>query len=501
MLLAQKDSVVLYFPHASDDEIETIISDLGATEIGITDFLKIRLWEAPSPFVFDNVLNTSNNNDIAIQGFTTGQANTLGGGYKLPQQSNSSSVPLTAKCDILQEGQTQLGTYATKVAIIDSGVDMSDTEPFYSQFLPTDMMEFNFTNNSNPMPIDINGHGNQMLSIIGNILHDGMHANANIQLLPYKVVGSNGFASRWSILQSIDEAIRADVDIINFSLGYEGNDEDDEGLMEYALATAAEQGILIVAAAGNDNRLINADNKYYPASLNVPNMIVVGAFECSEARSRVTLERAPYSNYGKAVDIFAIGAHECQNLKGKQITAEGTSHATAAITAVAAQLKTEGATNSQIKCAILNSVKESTPNSGGGSTLNNQGGSIPSDISFDFFKKIADAVEELENCGANIAGTTAFSSAQQSTIITDGKVRVSPNPFSDELTINIENIKAKNAKLWLTNQLGQLMYETNFLLEEGKTSYTLNKENLPSGIYFLNLAYGKQINTKKIVKH
>jgi len=85
----------------------------------------------------------------------------------------------------------------------------------------------------------------------------------------------------------------------------------------------------------------------------------------------------------------------------------------------------------------------------------------------------------------------------------DSKIHLQnyPNPFSTSTIIEYELSEPGTAEIKIYNQTGQLIKE----VEKGegrigKNYYTLQTNNLPSGIYLIRLQIGKEIITKKIIK-
>ena len=104
-------------------------------------------------------------------------------------------------------------------------------------------------------------------------------------------------------------------------------------LYAQVLNLATDMGALVVAAAGNDNH--NQDVRpSYPAAH--PRVLSVGATERDSRR------RARFSQYGKAVNVFAPGVGIITTLPGDEydISANGTSLASSLVSGVAALIKT-----------------------------------------------------------------------------------------------------------------------------------------------------------------
>ena len=143
--------------------------------------------------------------------------------------------------------------------------------------------------------------------------------------------------------KDVANAIRYAVDngaqIINMSFGkdYSPQRKAVEDAERYALS----KGVLLVQAAGNDGRNIDATMTYpSPRFIDgsaIPNLIVVGA----SAESNNAELAASFSNYGKqTVDVFAPGRSIYSTVPGsKYENNDGTSMASPVVTGVAAVLK------------------------------------------------------------------------------------------------------------------------------------------------------------------
>jgi polyhydroxybutyrate depolymerase len=79
------------------------------------------------------------------------------------------------------------------------------------------------------------------------------------------------------------------------------------------------------------------------------------------------------------------------------------------------------------------------------------------------------------------------------TIEDENKLNVFPNPFSNRLSINIEN--AETASVTIYNSLGAIVYNGNV-----KSESVINTQNWSSGIYFVTAKTTQGTNTKKLIK-
>jgi serine protease len=114
----------------------------------------------------------------------------------------------------------------------------------------------------------------------------------NAQILPVRVFGLNGSIVTSSYIEAIGYAASRGADIINLSLGASLPSEAEEEAIADVLK--AHPKLVIVAAAGNEN----LNKVSFPAAY--AGVVAVGA-------TNIVGNRAPYSNYGKGLDVVAPG--------------------------------------------------------------------------------------------------------------------------------------------------------------------------------------------------
>jgi serine protease len=190
----------------------------------------------------------------------------------------------------------QTGDASVVVAVLDTGIAYEDFGPFRrapdfgsTTFVPG----FDFINNDTHANDD-NFHGTHVASTIAESTNNGTGGAGlafRTALMPVKVLDSEGFGDSFTIAEGIDFAAQnPNVKVINMSLGGEGT----SSTIAAAVNRAVARGITVVAAAGNEN----SGTVGFPA--NLENVIAVGAVDGRKVR-------APYSNFGSALDVVAPG--------------------------------------------------------------------------------------------------------------------------------------------------------------------------------------------------
>ena len=142
------------------------------------------------------------------------------------------------------------------LCIVDSGIDID-----HPGFEGVEIAGWKDFVNEYSEPYDDEGHGTAMAGII--ISNNGLMGNARgVSLLVAKAISSDGTGTDQMISESVDWCVDNSADIISLSLG--GAQGFGSGIfttdaLEQSVEQALDQGVYIVAAAGNDGENDDGD--------------------------------------------------------------------------------------------------------------------------------------------------------------------------------------------------------------------------------------------------
>lgn len=183
----------------------------------------------------------------------------------------------------LAPAQAQLQGDGVIVAVLDTGVDLAHPA-LASRVLPGRDMVADDTVPQDEGPGLGWGHGTHVAGIVA-------HMAPASKILPVRVLDSNGRGNTFVLAYAIEWAVGQGADVINLSLGA----DFDSAVLSDTIQAAIAQGVVVVAAAGNDN----STAPHHPADL--PGVLSVTAVDGS-------LRKAPFANYGAGwVDLAAPG--------------------------------------------------------------------------------------------------------------------------------------------------------------------------------------------------
>ncbi|MBX7117087.1 MAG: S8 family peptidase [Myxococcaceae bacterium] len=247
------------------------------------------------------------------------------------------------------------------VAVLDTGIAYEDYEDF--RRVP-DLKGVRFTEgfdfvNNDKHPNDDHGHGTHVAGTIAQATNNGEGVAGiafEATLMPVKVLDHFGSGNSAAISDAVRWAADHGAKVINMSLGGGGR----SAVFENAVAYARKKGVVVVCAAGNTGLGHVEFPAAYPASVAVAAVGPSGS-------------KAPYSSFGKELDIAAPGGDKTQGdeagilqntidpqdvSKSVYAAYQGTSMAAPHVAAVAALLVANGAKNpDQVEAALFKSAK------------------------------------------------------------------------------------------------------------------------------------------------
>src|SRR5688572_8637912 len=143
------------------------------------------------------------------------------------------------------------------------------------------------------LPSDTPTHGTSMFETLMKSIDafspDG--SSTPVKVLPVDVYGNNGSTTTFEVGEGITRALEAGAQIINLSLGSDGNTPYLESIIQQGV----DAGRTFVASAGNEP----VTTPTYPAAYNGVTAVTAGDSPNSIA---------PYANYGDFVDAMAPGS-------------------------------------------------------------------------------------------------------------------------------------------------------------------------------------------------
>lgn len=182
-----------------------------------------------------------------------------------------------------------IGSPTVLVAIIDTGIDYTHPD-IATNYEP---LGYDWVNMDSD-PKDDFGHGTHCAGIIAAVLNNsiGVAGLAQVKLMAEKVLDSQGYGYWDWVANGIIHATESGAKIISMSFGGYGDSE----LVHTAVKYAHEAGVLLIAAAGNDN----TNMKSYPAGYD--EVIAVAATDQYD-------NKAWFSNWGDWIELAAPGVY------------------------------------------------------------------------------------------------------------------------------------------------------------------------------------------------
>lgn len=263
---------------------------------------------------------------------------------------------------------------------------------------------------------DCSGHGTHSASLIGGNIYG---VAKNVQLIPVRVLNcSNSNSSSVTLFTAIDWIVQHHENgvpaVVNMSVGMSKSIAFNE-----AVRTLIADGLIVVAAAGNQNRDACS---YSPASeLSV---ISVGGIDRAELR-------ASYSNYGACVDIFAPGSDLVGGWIGAPDTyrsSSGTSNAAPIVSGIVALMLEDNPSLTQSE------VEQKLKDNATQNAVFNIGLNSPNLLAYSFFN-VSNIPSTTTTVSVPVTTTTTTVAPQP--VITTTTTTVMPQPIVTTTTTTV----------------------------------------------------------------
>ena len=205
--------------------------------------------------------------------------------------------------EVQAEAAWDLSTGAgVTVAVLDTGLANGGADGIGCVVQGRDVV------NSDDQPFDGHGHGTHVAGTVAQATDNAVGVAGLAHgacVMPVKVLADSGSGSTADIAEGIYFAVNNGAKVINMSLGFSTRRfVSRNSIIDPALEYAAQNGVTVVVASGNDG---NRRFVSYPASH--ASTISVGATGIGGAI-------APYSNRGRGLDLVAPGGDTSKDVNG-----------------------------------------------------------------------------------------------------------------------------------------------------------------------------------------
>jgi subtilisin family serine protease len=226
------------------------------------------------------------------------------------------------------------------VAVVDSGVDATQPDLAGRVVSGPDLVD------GDGVPDDPTGHGTHVAGIIAAAAGNGI-GGAGIapaaRILAVRVLGtSNAADSAANIAAGIDAAAAAGADVVNLSFNWSREDPELATVIA-AMRRAADAGVLLVVAAGNDGQQ-RCEEPVLPERA-----LCVGALGSD-------LRLASFSSYGRGLGLVAPGEDVLSTSPGGTFESMSGSSQAAAMTSGVAALLVQLGVHGQALMQVLTST-------------------------------------------------------------------------------------------------------------------------------------------------
>jgi subtilisin family serine protease len=278
-----------------------------------------------------------------------------------------------ADLDAPEAWEITTGSRDVVIGVIDSGVDINHPDLAANIWVNPgetpnngidddgngfidDVNGWDFYDDDNT-PNDGNGHGTHVAGTIGAVGNNSLGitgVNWEVSILPLRFLGDDGSGWTSDAVAAVNYAtmLKRDFGINVVATNNSWGGGGYSRTLDRAIESANDQGIMFVAAAGNEGNN-NDTNPRYPTNYDAPNVISVAALNRND-------NLAGFSNYGATtVDVGAPGVSIYSTLPGNSYGSfSGTSMAAPHVAGVVGLLNAAkpGISVTEVSNAILSTV-------------------------------------------------------------------------------------------------------------------------------------------------
>ena len=469
-------------PGISEVEVEDLLNDLNSRELQSWPEIGLRLWEVQQfPYIAPQGI-ISNIDGHVSRSKTKTEINDTGFdiGYSVADLSS------TANCFDAIPLEFPQGENSVKISIFDTGISpIQDNSSTTFNFNLTEYSGYDYINNDS-IPDDLNGHGTHIAGLIHHIVTQAS-TNSSITFDIRKTHNSMGQGFLSDLVPAIMDAINEEADIINMSFSYKDFKTDTTFKpLQLVVDYAEQEGVLIVASAGNTNTNNDIQELVsFPSSFSNSNILSVASNDCQNNSSA-------FSSFGaQSVDVSILGEQiPGPDLGSGIVYKTGTSYSTAVVAALAAIIGThqDDFDPQAVKCALIN-TSIAMPQM---TNLNVANGIIDAQAAIAYVPHCMPANSELGR--PNLISSNQIAELQE--------FKVAPNPFYEVLQLSILNAKVGTVSIIVYNEVGQVYLQQTTALDTGdnQIGITTNR-NWPTGVYYLEIVTASESKTLKLIKY
>lgn len=230
----------------------------------------------------------------SVSAWAGGSVSAWAGGRYVPLPANTAKWQ-KMNLEAAQTLATNLGA-GIKVAVIDSGVDLSHPGLKGGFVAPADMWDYvgndAVSQEEGTLGVGAFGHGTNVASIVLQIA-------PKAKILPLRVLGPNGSGDALNVASAINRAVSKGANVINLSLGSDTRSSP----VASAIAAATAKGVYVISSSGNTaNTRIT-----YPANDLSADTTTLGRYSVSVGSVSAGDKKSSFSTYGTTLELVGPG--------------------------------------------------------------------------------------------------------------------------------------------------------------------------------------------------